>query len=168
MHSLGTIVFSATILEHLVHVAIEFRSWSILHLLAISFSIVSYFSFAYIYNYLTLGGMFTSDAFMVIQNVMSRGIFWITLLYILILAPMPRLILRVFQTSLTPSPITQAVRINKEVMEKEVKEEFLNNAPNKKPSISAVWTKKTSSAIMTNTADVNKQVDLQPKLDSNK
>ncbi|CAG2121926.1 unnamed protein product, partial [Medioppia subpectinata] len=38
IYEFGTIVFSATILEHLVHVAIEFRSWSILHLLAISFS----------------------------------------------------------------------------------------------------------------------------------
>jgi hypothetical protein len=60
------------------------------------------------------------------------------------------------------------VRINKEMLEKEEKEDFLNNIPNKKPTISAVWTKRTSSAIMANTADANKQVDLQlqppPKL----
>ncbi|XP_054163939.1 phospholipid-transporting ATPase VD-like [Oppia nitens] len=162
-YEFGTIVFTAVILVNLVHVSIEYKSWSILHVMALLFSIVSYFSFAYVYNYFTLGGMFSSDAYMVIQHVSYDPRTWLAIVIILVLAALPRITVRSLQTTLTPSLITQAVQTNK-VKSKEKTEYFMDNIPNKKPTISAVWTKKTKSMIMSEIGSTNK---LQQKVVDN-
>jgi len=76
-----------------------------------------------------------------------------------VLAPLPRCLIRVLQTSLTPSQIIKAVK--EEKSDKTENEDHMNNIPEKKRTISAVWTKKSSSANMTQ-SDRKKNNDITP------
>jgi phospholipid-translocating ATPase len=59
---------TASVSAQLLHIAVETRSWTLLHALSIAFSFFLYFTFAFVYNALTLGSsLLTSSSYMVIQ-----------------------------------------------------------------------------------------------------
>ena len=66
--------------------------------------------------------------------------------------------MRAIQNTVIPSSITKVVKTIKEWSVVDETEDFLNNIPSKKKTVTAVWTKKTSSVIMSRTGTANKYI----------
>lgn len=149
IYEFGTIIITCCVSTQLVHISIETKSWTLLHAFSLFLSIIMFFTFAFLYNALTLGSsLFSSDSYMVIQQTSTDYKYWWTLLVVTVMAPMPRCLIRILQTTLTPSQIVKAVKDDKTDLKTIEIDEHLNNVPKQKRTFSAVWTRKSSSAIM--------------------
>ncbi|GIY86173.1 probable phospholipid-transporting ATPase VA [Caerostris darwini] len=114
---LGTTICTACVLGQLLHLAIETRSWTYLHLISLLVSFFLYFGFAIMYNcwpFLSVGRPGLQNPYWVIINAMESGVFWFSILLASVLSCLPRYILRSLQGSLCPSDVSIALRTFKQ------------------------------------------------------
>ncbi|GIX82493.1 probable phospholipid-transporting ATPase VA [Caerostris extrusa] len=114
---LGTTICTACVLGQLLHLAIETRSWTYLHLISLLVSFFLYFGFAVMYNcwpFLSVGRPGLQNPYWVIINAMESGVFWFSILLASVLSCLPRYILRSLQGSLCPSDVSIALRTFKQ------------------------------------------------------
>jgi len=79
---LGTLIMTCCVTVQLLHIAIETRSWTLLHALSMAISVIMFFMFAFIYNYTTLGSsLLTSSSYMVIQVFRYRT-YWMNIKFL--------------------------------------------------------------------------------------
>ncbi|KFM78973.1 putative phospholipid-transporting ATPase VA, partial [Stegodyphus mimosarum] len=108
----GTAICTACVLGQLLHLAIETRSWTYLHVISLLVSFFIYFGFAVMYNawpYMSVGKESLQNPYWVIIQVMSSSVFWFCTLMVPILACLPRLVLRSLQGSLFPSEVSKTL-----------------------------------------------------------
>jgi len=109
MFEFGTTVVVACMFTMLVHMAIEAKSWTILHVLSIVFSFLVFYSFAFVYNTVCINCLGFENPFWVIHEIIRSPIHWLIVTVTTVLAVLPRLIVRCLENSLFPSEVSQAL-----------------------------------------------------------
>lgn len=113
----GTTICTACVLGQLLHLAIETRSWTYLHLVSLMVSFFLYFGFAVLYNcwpLMSVGRVGLQNPYWVIIHAMESGVFWFSILIASLLSCLPRFVLRSLQGSMFPSDVSMALRTYKQ------------------------------------------------------
>ncbi|XP_021953805.2 probable phospholipid-transporting ATPase VD isoform X3 [Folsomia candida] len=92
-----------------VHMAIEAKSWTIIHVLSIVASILVFYGFAFIYNTVCINCLGFENPFWVIHELITSPVHWLIVTVTTVLAVLPRLIVRCLENSLFPSDVSQAL-----------------------------------------------------------
>jgi len=101
---LGILFHQLAVVTANLHCAIETPNWTIIHFVIIFGSVVISFLYFFIYSAFTEVSLYWG-----IFHLMGHAEFWLLLIFCPFLAVLPRLVLRVFQTSFYPS-VLQRVR----------------------------------------------------------
>ncbi|XP_046430258.1 phospholipid-transporting ATPase VD isoform X1 [Neodiprion fabricii] len=105
----GTTILTSCMISMLIYVAIETRSWTIIHVGSIIISLGVFFGFCLIYNTVCVNCMGLPGSYWVMQTAISRYIYWLTVIVASILAMLPRLVYRAVKTTVAPDVIQQAI-----------------------------------------------------------
>ncbi|CAG2054143.1 unnamed protein product [Timema podura] len=116
----GTTVTTSCMFVMLFHVAIETRSWTIIHILSILASIVAFYIFTIVYNTVCLECLGLPNNYQVIQQTMGSMVYWLVVGLSVPMALLPRLgsnlngvpsrfVWRCVETCLFPRDVTRAV-----------------------------------------------------------
>ncbi|XP_015605416.1 probable phospholipid-transporting ATPase VD isoform X2 [Cephus cinctus] len=105
----GTTITTSCIIVMLVHVALETRSWMIIHAGAILASLCIFFGFCLIYNTVCVNCMGLPGSYWVALVAIRRHIYWLTVLLASVLALLPRLTYRAIKASVAPDMMQRAV-----------------------------------------------------------
>ncbi|XP_076176147.1 phospholipid-transporting ATPase VD isoform X2 [Ptiloglossa arizonensis] len=98
----GTTVMTCCIVVMLIHVAIEIRSWTIIHLFAIMGSLSIFFGFCLIYNVVCVNCMGLLCSYWVMEMAVVRHTYWLTVILTCVLALLPRLLYKTIKSTLCP------------------------------------------------------------------
>lgn len=101
----GTTVMSCCIVVMLTHVAIEVRSWTIIHVLAIMGSLCVFFGFCLIYNMVCVNCMGLLCSYWVMEMAITRHTYWLTIILTCVLAVLPRLLYKTIKSTVSPDLI---------------------------------------------------------------
>ena len=105
----GTTMCTQCLIVMSLHVAIEIKSWTIVHITSILLSIVAYFIFALLYNGLCVDCSGLQNPFWVMQHCMGTANFWLVCLITAVIAVLPRFCGRVFECTIWPNSVTKAM-----------------------------------------------------------
>lgn len=129
----GTTITTSCLIANLVHGAIEFRSWTILHVLSIICSLGAYYLFALVYNSVCVNCVGQSSQYWVIFMCLQSPVHWLIIVITGVVCVLPRLVgimeldyifrlcilllcnffqrltIRVLETTLWPNDATRAV-----------------------------------------------------------
>ncbi|EEC05352.1 ATPase, putative, partial [Ixodes scapularis] len=86
----GTTICTACFFVQMLHVAIECKSWTLMHGMSIVASFFVYFGFALMYNGLCYDSPSLQNPFWVMQHAMLTAQFWLCLLLIPVICCLPR------------------------------------------------------------------------------
>ena len=106
----GTTLCTQCLIVMSLHVAIEIKSWTIVHISSILLSILAYFVFALLYNGLCLDCSGLQNPYWVMQHCMGTPHFWLVCLVTAVIAVLPRLCGRVVECTLWPNSVTKAMK----------------------------------------------------------
>uniref|UniRef100_A0AAG5DVZ4 Phospholipid-transporting ATPase n=1 Tax=Anopheles atroparvus TaxID=41427 RepID=A0AAG5DVZ4_ANOAO len=98
----GTTITSSCLFTMLLHCAIEIKSWTILHVLSIGISLVSFYAFAFLYNSVCVNCFGLPSNYWVIHMSMSTIQYYLITLLSSVLALLPRFTYRVVKNTLWP------------------------------------------------------------------
>ncbi|XP_043283493.1 phospholipid-transporting ATPase VD isoform X2 [Venturia canescens] len=98
----GTTITTSCIIVMSIHIAIEIRSWTIIHGGAILASLGIFFGFCLIYNVVCVNCMGLPGSYWVMPVAISRLVYWLTVLLAAVLAILPRLIFKAARNTIAP------------------------------------------------------------------
>lgn len=104
----GTTIFTACVIVQLVHLSIETKSWTWIHLISIIASLGFYIAFAVAYNSICLSCPGLQNPYWVIQHAMRSANFWLSILIITVVSCLPRYIVQSVKNQFWPSDVVQA------------------------------------------------------------
>ncbi|XP_026671394.1 probable phospholipid-transporting ATPase VA isoform X2 [Ceratina calcarata] len=107
----GTTILTCCIVIMLTHIAIEIRSWTIIHLFAVAGSLGVFFGFALIYNAVCVNCMGLLCSYWVMEMAIAKYTYWLTVILTCVLALLPRLFYRTVMTTITPD-LMQSAALN--------------------------------------------------------
>ncbi|XP_049958802.1 phospholipid-transporting ATPase VD isoform X1 [Schistocerca serialis cubense] len=105
----GTTVTTSCMFVMLCHVAIETRSWTVIHLASILLSITAFYVFSLVYNTVCLQCFGLPSNYWVIQQTIGSSIYWASVFLSTVMALLPRFVWRVVETTLFPKDVVRAV-----------------------------------------------------------
>ncbi|KAK7867763.1 hypothetical protein R5R35_002262 [Gryllus longicercus] len=105
----GTTITTSCMFVMLMQVAIETRSWTVLHVLSILASISAFYVFSLVYNTVCLQCFGLPSNYWVIQQTIGSVIYWAVVILSTVLALLPRFVWRALETCLFPRDVTRAV-----------------------------------------------------------
>lgn len=105
----GTTITSACLCAMLAQVAIETKSWTIIHVISMFLSFGGYFLFLVLYNLTCLQCVGLPSNTWVIRNTMGDPSFYLILVLSTVTAVLPRFVFLCLQTLFWPNEITRAV-----------------------------------------------------------
>ncbi|XP_023711362.1 probable phospholipid-transporting ATPase VD isoform X3 [Cryptotermes secundus] len=105
----GTTIATSCLFVMLFHVAIETRSWTVIHVFSIFVSIGIYFAFSLVYNSLCVQCLNLPSNYWVVQHAASSTTYWLVVFLSVVMALIPRFVWRTIETSLFPRDVTKAV-----------------------------------------------------------
>ncbi|GAB6021543.1 hypothetical protein CHUAL_004143 [Chamberlinius hualienensis] len=105
----GTTITFACLIVQLFHLFIETKSWTYIHLVSFIVSIGTFFIFNIFYDTICLRCSSLPNPYWVFHHCLATPSFWLIVLIISIIAPLPRLVLRVLQYTLCPSDVTRVL-----------------------------------------------------------
>ncbi|XP_055080751.1 phospholipid-transporting ATPase VB [Periophthalmus magnuspinnatus] len=102
--SFGTPLNTISLFTILLHLSIEIKAWTFVHVIVIVGSVLLYFgvTLAYGFMYLNYSGFWT------LQTQMADPMFYLVCLIATVIALLPRYLFHVLKNSIAPSPIVQA------------------------------------------------------------
>jgi phospholipid-translocating ATPase len=112
----GTTMCTQCLLVMSLHVAIEIKSWTVVHIASIILSILAYFVFALSYNAMCVDCSGLQNPYWVMQHCMGTANFWLVCILTAVLAVIPRLCGRVIECTIWPNSVTKAMIVRKTVM----------------------------------------------------
>uniref|UniRef100_A0A182JIU2 Phospholipid-transporting ATPase n=1 Tax=Anopheles atroparvus TaxID=41427 RepID=A0A182JIU2_ANOAO len=115
----GTTITSSCLFTMLLHCAIEIKSWTILHVLSIGISLVSFYAFAFLYNSVCVNCFGLPSNYWVIHMSMSTIQYYLITLLSSVLALLPRFTYRVVKNTLWPC---EGVRVTLQYKEEKRRE----------------------------------------------
>ncbi|XP_076676070.1 phospholipid-transporting ATPase VD isoform X2 [Andrena cerasifolii] len=104
----GTNVMTCCIVVMLTHIAIEIRSWTIIHLFAVMGSLFVFFVFCLIYNVVCVNCMGLLCSYWVMEMAVMRPTYWLTVTLTCVLALLPRLLYKTIKSTTSPDLIHSA------------------------------------------------------------
>ncbi|KOC66842.1 putative phospholipid-transporting ATPase VD [Habropoda laboriosa] len=107
----GTTVMTCCIVVMLTHVAIEIKSWTVIHVLAVMGSLGVFFGFCLIYNIVCVNCMGLLCSYWVMEMAIMRYTYWLTVILTCVLALLPRLLFKTIKSTISPD-LTQSATIN--------------------------------------------------------
>ncbi|KAM4748426.1 phospholipid-transporting ATPase VB [Rhinophrynus dorsalis] len=97
----------------LLHLAIEIKTWTIVHWVTIIGSIVLYFVFSLIYNALCVFCNEPTNPYYIMEVQMSDPVFYLVCIITPVMALLPRFFIRAIKGTCTSSPIIEAQKLDK-------------------------------------------------------
>ncbi|KAK9694489.1 Phospholipid-translocating P-type ATPase C-terminal [Popillia japonica] len=107
--SFGTVCTTACMFVMLCHAAIEIRSWTIIHVATIMFSIAVFYIYSIVYNTVCVSCFGLPSSFGVIQNTASTLTYWLVIPICCVAALLPRIIIRTAISIFNPDVVTKAI-----------------------------------------------------------
>ena len=123
----GTTMCTQCLLVMSLHVAIEIKSWTVVHITSIILSILAYFIFALSYNYVCVDCSGLQNPFWVMQYCMGTANFWLVCILTAVLAVIPRICGRIIDCTVFPNSVTKAMLQTKTAMKHQNHERVLTN-----------------------------------------
>ncbi|XP_017055871.1 phospholipid-transporting ATPase VA isoform X2 [Drosophila ficusphila] len=105
----GTTITASCLFANLVHCAIEIRSWTVLHVLSIVASLVSFYLFSIVYNSMCVNCFGVLSTYWVIFVCFASAVHWLVILLSTVVAVLPRLLLTTMRISLCPDDSTKVI-----------------------------------------------------------
>jgi phospholipid-translocating ATPase len=105
----GTTATTACMFVMLLHVSIEIRSWTIIHVVSIVASIGAFYLYSFLYNSLCVNCFGLPSTYWIIQKATARPTYWLITLLSSVVAILPRYVFRVMKTLMAPDDVTRAV-----------------------------------------------------------
>lgn len=105
----GTVIVTQCLVVMSIHLAIETKSWTIVHVLSIVLSVAAFFVFALGYNAVCTDCVTYDPPFWVMQHAMGTPHFWLVTLLSAVAAILPRLIMRALEHTLCPDDVTRVM-----------------------------------------------------------
>ncbi|XP_044255059.1 phospholipid-transporting ATPase VD isoform X2 [Tribolium madens] len=109
MFEFGTTATTACMFVMLLHVSIEIRSWTIIHVGSIVISIGAFYAYSFLYNSLCVNCFGLPSTYWIIQKATSRPTYWLVTLLSCVVALLPRYVFHVLKTLMAPDDVTRAV-----------------------------------------------------------
>jgi len=106
----GTMVCSQCVVVMLLQLGVETKSWTIVHWLGVTVSVVLYLAFGLTYNAVCSQCEGLTNPYLVMQNSLADPTQWAVLLLSGLLSVLPRVAGRVVQNTLYPSDVIIAVK----------------------------------------------------------
>ncbi|CAK9825826.1 Probable phospholipid-transporting ATPase 7 [Anthophora retusa] len=107
----GTTVMTCCIVVMLCHVAIEIKSWTVIHFLAVTGSLGVFFGFCLIYNIVCVNCMGLLCSYWVMEMAVMRYTYWLTVTLTCVLALLPRLLFKTIMSTISPD-LTESATFN--------------------------------------------------------
>ncbi|XP_030761045.1 probable phospholipid-transporting ATPase VD isoform X2 [Sitophilus oryzae] len=107
MFEFGTVTTTACMFVMLCHVAIEIRSWTLIHVASIVLSIGAFYLYSLLYNTYCVNCFGLPSTYWTIQIAMQRSAYYLVTLLSCVVALLPRIVYRVAQTLWTPNEVTR-------------------------------------------------------------
>ncbi|GLV35748.1 uncharacterized protein CBL_01101 [Carabus blaptoides fortunei] len=105
----GTTITTACMFVMLSHVALETRSWTILHVGAIAISIGSFYAFSLLYNGVCVNCLGLPSTYGIIQECLKSPVYWLVSLLSCVVALLPRMVFKVIKNMMCPDDVTRAL-----------------------------------------------------------
>ncbi|CAH0663442.1 unnamed protein product [Chilo suppressalis] len=105
----GTCCMTCCLIVMLVYVAIETRSWTVIHLLALTGSLLAFFVLTLIYESICVSCFNLPSTYRVMQHAIADPIYWLVVVLTTVTALMPRLAWRAIRNSIRPGTLGRAV-----------------------------------------------------------
>ncbi|RZB54427.1 phospholipid-transporting ATPase VD, partial [Asbolus verrucosus] len=109
MFEFGTTATTACMFVMLLHVSIEIRSWTIIHVASIVLSIGAFYLYSFLYNSLCVNCFGLPSTYWTIQKATSRPTYWLITLLSSVVAILPRYVFKVVKTLMAPDDVTRAI-----------------------------------------------------------
>ncbi|XP_063823158.1 phospholipid-transporting ATPase VA [Ostrinia nubilalis] len=107
--SFGTVCMTACLVVMLLYVAIETRSWTVIHVLALSGSLLSFFVLTLIYESACVVCFGLPSTHRVMQHAIADPIYWLVVVLSTVMALAPRLACHAARNSVRPGTLGRAV-----------------------------------------------------------
>ncbi|CAL7937067.1 unnamed protein product [Xylocopa violacea] len=104
----GSTIMTCCIVVMLTNIAIEIRSWTVIHLFAVMGSLGVFFGFCLIYNVVCVNCMGLLCSYWVMEMAVVRHTYWLTIILTCVLALLPRLFYKTVKSTITPDIIQSA------------------------------------------------------------
>lgn len=140
----GTTITTCCLIVQLLHLCIECKSWTLVHVASMLFSIAIYFGFGILYNSICLKCESLPNPYWVMQHTMGTAIFWFDILLVAVLAVLPRYTIRMLQICLWPSQVSLALLSQREEETSHIGGEF-----------SVTWSRSTSISSVVRISDLS-------------
>ncbi|XP_059487582.1 phospholipid-transporting ATPase VA isoform X2 [Neocloeon triangulifer] len=105
----GTAITSTCMFVNLLHVAVEIKSWTIIHILAMAASIGGFYTFAFIYNSFCVNCFGLPSTYWVVHQTLGNSVYWFSTILASVLALLPRFVIKVLKTCMAPNDVTKAL-----------------------------------------------------------
>lgn len=115
----GTVLTTACMFVMLLHVSVETRSWTLIHIASVVCSIGSFYLYSLIYNTFCLNCFGLPSTYWTIQISMQRYQYWLVTMLSCVVALLPRVLYRVGKTMLAPDEVTQAIIADRKAQKRE-------------------------------------------------
>ncbi|XP_026466761.1 probable phospholipid-transporting ATPase VD isoform X2 [Ctenocephalides felis] len=133
----GSTLTSSCIIAMIAHVAIEIKSWTVIHVISILASVGSFYTFCLIYNTICDQCFGLPSSYWVIHHNMSSMLYYLIIILSTIVAILPRLLYKIAKVTLYPDTISRAVIIEKR--ERRTKEDDLIVSWSRSTSSSTIY-----------------------------
>lgn len=141
----GTTITTSCIAVMLLHAAMEFRSWTILHVLTIIGSLMIFFGFCLLYSIACVNCMGLPGSYWVMPVAMSRQVYWLTVLLASVLAVLPRFVYKTVKNTVAPDMLQQA-KLRNRIKQKVKQNNIERNTSNDEGGLVANWSRSTEHA----------------------
>uniref|UniRef100_A0A6A7G3R0 P-type phospholipid transporter n=2 Tax=Hirondellea gigas TaxID=1518452 RepID=A0A6A7G3R0_9CRUS len=114
LDELGTTVMHSCLVSQLLHVAVEIKSWTILHVLSLVGSLLVFHLFIVLYTLTCVSCFGLQSQYGVWAHLITSPRHWLIVLITAVTAVLPRFVYRGLQSSLYPSAVQLSVLRNKQ------------------------------------------------------
>ncbi|XP_058790265.1 phospholipid-transporting ATPase VD isoform X2 [Phymastichus coffea] len=104
----GLTITTSSIVVMLVHICIETRSWTIIHVGAILASFGAFFGFALFYNAVCVNCMGLPNSYWIMEIAIGRHLYYLTVILSCVVALLPRVLYRAVKSTVSPDMIQRA------------------------------------------------------------
>ncbi|XP_071452403.1 phospholipid-transporting ATPase VD isoform X2 [Hetaerina americana] len=105
----GTTITTSCMFVMLLHVAVETRSWTVIHFLFIMASIIAFYIFSIMYNTLCIQCFGLPSNYWVIVKTMGSVAYWAVIILSSVLALLPRFVVKGLKGTLFPNDVMVAL-----------------------------------------------------------
>ncbi|KAF7668688.1 hypothetical protein LDENG_00294640 [Lucifuga dentata] len=123
LFTFGTPLNTVSLFTILLHLAIEIRTWTVVHWLIMVGSVALYFIVTLVFSAICVTCNPPSDPYWILQNQMADPMFYLICIITTVLALLPRYMFHVLRNTLTPSPLVRARHLDR--LEPSIREQWI-------------------------------------------